>query len=88
MSRNSGISNFVLAVLLVVFLAFTLACNSGSKSLSTAPQAGGNNSNQIIGAGSTFIYPIMSRWIADFRALTLVFRLITNPLGAVAAFNN
>ena len=27
-----------------------------------------NNANQIIGAGSTFIYPIMTRWIADFQS--------------------
>ena len=47
------------------FCAF-LACNSGSNSLSNASQAGGN-SNGLIGAGSTFIYPIMTRWIADFQ---------------------
>jgi phosphate transport system substrate-binding protein len=40
-----------------------LSCNQAS--LSNAPQ-GGNGSNTIIGAGSTFIYPAMSRWIATF----------------------
>jgi phosphate transport system substrate-binding protein len=63
------ISRFHLPLLLIGCLSlwFTVACNSGSKSLSNAPQAGGGNSNQLIGAGSTFIYPIMSRWIADFQ---------------------
>ncbi|MBV9609525.1 MAG: phosphate ABC transporter substrate-binding protein PstS [Acidobacteria bacterium] len=63
-------------------LAFTIgtlailvaaACNSGSKS--GAPQAANNsspqqmagNSGEIIGAGSTFIYPAMTRWIAGFQ---------------------
>jgi phosphate transport system substrate-binding protein len=44
-----------------------LACNSGSKSLSNAPQ-GGQNSNAIIGAGSTFIYPVMTQWISTFQS--------------------
>lgn len=46
-------------------LCATIACNSGSK-LSNAPQAGGSG-NQLIGAGSTFIYPIMTRWVAGFQ---------------------
>jgi phosphate transport system substrate-binding protein len=50
----------------ILMLCATLACNSGSKSLSNAPQGGGN-ANSLIGAGSTFINPIMSRWIADFQ---------------------
>jgi len=52
---------------LTVVLGITLACNSGSKSLSNAPQSGGN-ANSLIGAGSTFIYPIMTRWIAGFQS--------------------
>ena len=50
----------------VVSLALTLiglwaaGCNSSRK------QPAENNSN-IIGAGSSFINPIMSRWIADFQ---------------------
>ncbi len=43
------------------------ACNSGSKSLSNAPQAN-SNSSEMIGAGSTFIYPIMTRWISAFQS--------------------
>lgn len=51
---------------IIAILVATVACNSGSNSLSNAPQAGAN-SNAIIGAGSTFIYPVMTRWIGDFQ---------------------
>jgi phosphate transport system substrate-binding protein len=45
-------------------LGLLLACNKSS--LSNAPQ--GNSSGAVIGAGSTFIYPIMTRWIAAFMS--------------------
>ncbi len=67
MLRNLRL-NFLLPAVVLLGLSLTLACNSNSKSLSNAPQAGGGNSNQLIGAGSTFIYPIMSRWISDFQS--------------------
>jgi phosphate transport system substrate-binding protein len=37
-----------------------VAC-SGSKNESA------QNSNRVIGAGSSFIYPVMTRWISDFE---------------------
>ena len=46
---------------LTLAYAALLGCNSGDKQ---APQ-----SNMIIGAGSTFINPIMSHWIADFQRI-------------------
>src|SRR5215475_7138459 len=52
----------------IVSLGLTLigllagGCNSSRK------QAVENNAN-VIGAGSTFVYPIMSHWIADFQRL-------------------
>jgi phosphate transport system substrate-binding protein len=49
----------------VVLLLVAIACTQGP--LSNAPQAGGN-SGALIGAGSTFIYPIMTRWIASFQS--------------------
>ena len=58
--------NRVLFTLGLCCLLTALACNSGSKSLSKAPQAG-SNSGSIIGAGSTFIYPAMTRWIQGFQ---------------------
>ncbi len=51
-----------LSVAIACFALLTLVgCNSGSKTGSA------QNSQQIIGAGSTFIYPVMTRWIADFQ---------------------
>ena len=46
---------------LTLVCAALLGCNAGNKQ---APQA-----NMIIGAGSTFVYPIMSHWIADFQRI-------------------
>ena len=46
----------------VSFLALLTMLACSSKPSSEAP------TNQIIGAGSTFIYPVMTRWISDFRA--------------------
>ncbi len=46
----------------VSFLAlFTMPACSSKPSSETS-------TNQIIGAGSTFIYPVMTRWISDFQA--------------------
>lgn len=63
----SNLRNPGFPLLLACFLLAALtACNSGSTSLSNAPQTGG--SDALIGAGSTFIYPIMTRWIAGFQS--------------------
>ena len=43
---------------------FAVACNSGSNKASTASSSAGN---EITGAGSTFVYPIMGRWISTFQ---------------------
>jgi phosphate transport system substrate-binding protein len=51
-----------LAVLCIAILTM-VACNSSSKTSSEAAKS----STQIIGAGSTFIYPVMTRWISDFQ---------------------
>ena len=48
----------VAASLLLLLLS---GCNSKSGS-------GASSGNQLIGAGSTFVYPIMSKWIADYQA--------------------
>ena len=49
-----------------LFLLASLAC-SKQASLSNAPQ-GNANSRSIIGAGSTFIYPVMTRWVSAFQS--------------------
>lgn len=44
-------------------LSLLVACNSNSSKSST----GGNSSAQLTGAGSTFVYPLMSRWTSQFQ---------------------
>lgn len=41
-------------------LTLTLGCNSGKQNLSV----NNGNGNSLTGAGSTFIYPIMTRWVS------------------------
>jgi len=43
-------------------LAAAIGCSKSNQN-----PAAGNSSSAIIGAGSTFIYPIMTRWIAAFQ---------------------
>ena len=51
------------ALALVTIVTFTIACDS-NKNQSLKP---GGGESTIIGAGSTFIYPIMTRWISTFQ---------------------
>ena len=54
------------SVLLGAVLLITLAaCNPSSPSQGGAAQQQGTTS--MVGAGSTFIYPIMTRWVGDFQ---------------------
>ncbi len=64
MHRNPLSAMLTFALLILVSMP---ACNSGSNSLSKSPQAG-SGSGMIIGAGSTFIYPAMTRWIQGFQS--------------------
>lgn len=50
------------ALLCLTVITFVACSSSPSKN---GESAGGTT--QIIGAGSTFVYPIMSRWIADYH---------------------
>jgi len=54
-----------------IFCASTLflaSCSSKSGNNSLAVNKGGaSGGGQIVGAGSTFVFPIMSRWIADYQ---------------------
>ncbi len=62
--------NPLLVALTLLGLAAAVACNSNK--LSNAPQNQENqaagNANDLIGAGSTFVYPILTRWARDFMA--------------------
>ena len=60
MPRSFRKTSLWLAISLLALVA-AIACSS-KQGLTAA-----NNSNSIIGAGSTFIYPIMTRWIADYQ---------------------
>jgi phosphate transport system substrate-binding protein len=53
----------------LILLVFNLACKSQPKAdgSSTVVANKSSDSNQIIGAGSTFVYPIMSKWIEGFQ---------------------
>ncbi len=52
----------------VLWLACALACNSTpSSGSSTVVSKSSGNPHQLIGAGSTFVYPVMSKWIDDFQ---------------------
>lgn len=50
-----------LFIALLLGLALACACNSSNKQSA-------ENGNRLIGAGSTFINPIMTHWIFDFQA--------------------
>src|SRR5215472_6439225 len=54
-----GSRTLMISVSLAV-LALTIACNSSKNQAA--------QENKIIGAGSTFINPIMTHWIADFQS--------------------
>jgi phosphate transport system substrate-binding protein len=63
-------SNRIKVVLFVALTGLSLAWLSGcnSKSGSAKSESAASSGNvQIIGAGSTFVYPIMTRWISTFQ---------------------
>jgi phosphate transport system substrate-binding protein len=49
----------------VTVLFSVVACNSNNSGVAS-PNAN-SSPNNITGAGSTFVYPVMSRWIAEFQ---------------------
>ena len=59
-----SVRRFMTAMAVCGLWLFAVACNSGGNKAST-PSAGAGN--EITGAGSTFVYPIMSRWISAFQ---------------------
>ncbi len=50
----------------LLLTSLLLACNAGNKSAVVSPNANGSP-NAITGAGSTFVYPAMSKWIEQFQ---------------------
>jgi len=56
--------SFPLSLALFAFTGFVACTSSSNKSEVVRPNGG---SNSLTGAGSTFIYPIMTRWISTFQ---------------------
>jgi phosphate transport system substrate-binding protein len=54
------------AAIFCVSVLTLVSCNSNSSPSGGEGRAGGGG-GQILGAGSTFVYPLMSRWIADYQ---------------------
>ena len=54
-------AGFAVCGLAAVVIAGVTGCNSGST-------PSGSSSVSLVGAGSTFVYPVMTRWTADFQA--------------------
>jgi phosphate transport system substrate-binding protein len=61
MARSADSKNLLIAIAFIAALAL-ISCNSGKK-----PGPVQESSQQIIGAGSTFIYPAMTKWIEGFQ---------------------
>jgi phosphate transport system substrate-binding protein len=56
-----------LAALVLVLL---LAACGGSKSTTTTSSSSGDGSKVLVGAGSTFVYPLVSQWVGDYSKRT------------------
>lgn len=69
----------LLAGILAVGLITAIACN---KSGSSNSASSGGNSNQITGAGSTFVYPIMTRWIQQFQLSNTAVQINYQSIGS------
>jgi phosphate transport system substrate-binding protein len=52
--------------LLLLMLAVAVAGCGGSKSTTTTASSSGGGSKVLVGAGSTFVYPLVSQWIGDY----------------------
>jgi phosphate transport system substrate-binding protein len=57
----------VKAITLAVAAAALLTAACGSQSGNEANQAPSGSAQQVTGAGSTFVYPVLSAWAADYR---------------------
>ncbi|MGH9529319.1 MAG: phosphate ABC transporter substrate-binding protein PstS [Terriglobales bacterium] len=61
--RGNYLQVGAIATGMFIAMMFNLGCNKSS----TNETASSGGTTQVIGAGSTFIYPIMSKWINDFQ---------------------
>ena len=55
------------AITFAVAAAALLTAACGSKSDQNSMQPAGSSAQQVTGAGSTFVYPVLSAWAADYQ---------------------
>ena len=70
--------NYARLLAIGLLAAISMSCNSGQKSLSVS----NGNSNLITGAGSTFIYPVMTQWVAGFQSSHQQVRINYQSIGS------
>jgi phosphate transport system substrate-binding protein len=70
----------ILAAALLLTLA--VACNSNPGSNGSSNVIAKSSSGQIVGAGSTFIYPVMSQWIDNFQRQSNGVRINYQSIGS------
>ena len=72
----------------LVLVAVLAACG-GSNSTSTTTSSAGGGSKVLVGAGSTFVYPLVSQWVADYskRGVTVTYGAIGSG-GGIAAITD
>lgn len=68
----------LLAGILAIGILTAVACKSGSSNSASS----GGSSNQITGAGSTFVYPIMTRWIQQFQQSNTAVQINYQSIGS------
>jgi phosphate transport system substrate-binding protein len=56
-----------LLILELLFVALALACSSRPSDSRAEVAKTSSNPNQIVGAGSTYVYPVMGKWIEGFQ---------------------
>ncbi len=56
-----------LLTLAMLLIALSVACSSKSSGSSTEVVQTSSNPNEIVGAGSTYVYPVMGKWIEGFQ---------------------
>src|SRR5919198_841426 len=60
----------LLVILISGLLAFALAACGSSNAASNGGSGGSSGSEPLVGAGSTFVAPLMSKWQSDYASKT------------------
>jgi phosphate transport system substrate-binding protein len=73
-----------------LLLVTVVAACGGSKSTTTTTSSSGSGSKVLVGAGSTFVYPLVSRWVADYSkraGVTVTYGAIGSGGGVAAVID-